>query len=85
MLLLKMICHADDGLTAYCENIKNIITDYGLWTMDYGLQSGYKKQTLYKTRTRYENVDCGLSLKNIALIVSRSNKSKYLSLRSRAI
>ena len=53
--------------------------------MEYGLQTGYKKQTVYKTRTRYKNVDCGLSLKNIALMVSRSNKSKYLSLRSRAI
>lgn len=58
--------------------------DYGLWTTN-GLQTGYKKQTVYKTRTRYKNVDRGLSLKNIALIVSRSNKSKYLSLRSRAI
>ena len=53
--------------------------------MEYGLQTGYKKQTVYKTRTRYKNVDCGLSLKNIALIVSRSNTSKYFSLRSRAI
>ena len=43
--------------------------------MDYGLQTGYKK----KTRTRYKNVDCGLPLKYIALIVSRSNKSRYLS------
>ena len=84
-----MISHGDDGLTAYCvasENIKNMY--YGLWTMDYGLRTsdcGYKKQTEYKTLTRYKNVDCGLSLKNIALIVSRSNKSRYLSLRSRAI
>ena len=47
--------------------------------MDYGLQTGYKKQTEYKTRTRYKNLDCGLSLKYTALIVSRSNKSIYLS------
>lgn len=61
MLLRKMICHDNDGLTPYCgasENIKNMY--YGLWTMDYGLQSGNKKQTEYKTLTRHKNMDWGL-------------------------
>ena len=57
--------------------------------MDYGLRTEYrlgiKSKLCIKHGPRYKNVDCGLSLKNIALIVSRSNKSKHLSLRSRAI
>ena len=33
--MLKSLWNPGYGLTAYCENIKNMY--YGLWTMDYGL------------------------------------------------